>query len=119
MWIQKENSTPVTETEKAKGGTGILRSLEIQNKDCPISDTIIGYKRNTLNPGSSLGYHMHKGSSETIFILSGTCAYEDNEHRSCELHAGDSAYCGNGESHRIACKGDEPLVFMALILKAE
>ncbi len=117
MWVQTEKETPVSKTEKAKGGTGVLESLEIQNEKAPVCSSIIGYKRNTLKPGSSLGYHAHEGSSETIFILSGTCAYEDNEHRTYELHAGDSAYCGNGESHRVACQGDEPLVFMALILK--
>jgi quercetin dioxygenase-like cupin family protein len=119
MWIQKEQKTPITAIEKAKGGTGTMIALEIQNEKAMISDRILSYRQVTLRPGVSLGYHRHEGSSETIFVLSGQADYEDNEHHTSVLEPGDSTYCGNGESHSVACHGDEPLVIMALILKED
>ena len=119
MWIQKKAETPVSHTEKAKGGTGVLQSVEIQNAENRISDNVIGFKYNTLVPGASLGYHKHEGSSETIYVLSGKVRYEDNDHNITILSAGDSAFCADGESHRVMCEGDEPTTFMALILKEQ
>lgn len=119
MWVRRNDNQIISHTEKAKGGAGVLDSVEIQTRDTFIRADIIGYKKNTLNPGSSLGYHQHRGSSETIYILAGEADYTDNNGKKYVLEAGDSTYCGDGESHSIACHGDRPLEFMALILKEE
>ena len=69
----------------------------------------------TVYPGSEIGYHVHKGASETYYILSGHGRYNDNG-TITEIGPGDVAYCAPGEGHGLACIGDEPVEMIALIL---
>ncbi|MDO4960843.1 MAG: cupin domain-containing protein [Eubacteriales bacterium] len=69
----------------------------------------------TVYPGSKIGYHVHKGDSETYYILSGTAKLSDNGKETI-LHAGDVAFTGDGEGHSLECVGDEPVEMIALIL---
>ncbi len=69
----------------------------------------------TLNKGCELGWHIHKGDGEYYHILSGEGEYSDNGDI-VTLKAGDTAFCPEGEGHSIANRGDEPLVFVALVV---
>ena len=69
----------------------------------------------TLEPGSELGWHVHKGDGEFYHIISGEGEYSDNGSIVTML-AGDTAFCPDGEGHSIANRGTEPLVFVALIV---
>ena len=71
----------------------------------------------TLEKGCSIGVHPHSGNAETYYILSGKASYTDDG----EVYAvgsGETTYCADGHSHGIANAGDEPLVFMALIINS-
>lgn len=74
------------------------------------------YAQVTINPGSSLGYHEHHGESETYYILSGQAEYNDNGTLRI-VKPGDTTYTPTGCGHGIRPVGNEPLVFMALIIK--
>lgn len=74
------------------------------------------YARVTINPESTLGYHEHHGESETYFIISGEGEYNDNG-TCCNVKAGDVTYTKNGCGHALKPIGNEPIVFMALIIK--
>lgn len=78
---------------------------------------IAAYARVILKPGCSLGYHKHEGTSETLYILSGTAEYNDNG-TEMELFPGDVAFCPEGESHSIgnSAHSKTDLVVMALIV---
>lgn len=69
----------------------------------------------TLNKGCELGWHIHKGDGEYYHILSGEGEYSDNGDI-LTLKAGDTAFCPEGEGHSISNRGDEPLVFIALVV---
>lgn len=69
----------------------------------------------TIQPGSSLGYHEHKNESETYYILSGTAEYNDNG-TTRTVKAGDVTYTPDGCGHALKPIGNEPVVFMALII---
>ena len=71
----------------------------------------------TMEPEAVLGYHEHHGETETYYILSGEGVYDDNGVKS-PAKAGDVFFCKDGGGHGISCKSAEPLVFMALIIKA-
>ena len=71
--------------------------------------------RVTIQPGSSLGYHEHKNESETYYILSGTAEYNDNG-TTRTVKAGDVTYTPDGCGHALKPIGNEPVVFMALII---
>ena len=60
----------------------------------------------TLNPGCSIGYHVHEGDAELFYILKGTAEYNDaGEIRT--VTAGDVTICPAGTGHGIANKTDE------------
>ena len=48
-------------------------------------------------------------------MLSGEGEYSDNG-SIVTLHAGDTAFCPDGEGHSMANRGAEPLVLMALVI---
>lgn len=73
------------------------------------------FAHTTVHPGSAIGYHVHKGDSETYYILSGTGRYLDNG-AEVMVHAGDVTYTAPGEGHGIEAVGEEPLELIALIL---
>lgn len=75
------------------------------------------YARCLLKPGCSLGYHEHKGNSETYFILKGNPTYNDNG-TVIELKPGDTAFCPEGTGHGIANNTESDVLFMAIIVPA-
>ncbi len=73
------------------------------------------YAQVTIQPGSSLGYHVHHNESETYYILSGEAEYNDNGTPRM-VKAGDVTYPPAGCGHGLRPVGDQPVVFMALII---
>ena len=76
--------------EKRAGGTGTTIMEHIIDESI-YGGKIAAYARVILKPGCSLGYHKHEGTSETLYILSGTAEYNDNGTET-ELFPGDVAY---------------------------
>ncbi|MFV0528743.1 MAG: cupin domain-containing protein [Lachnospiraceae bacterium] len=100
--------------EQMCGGRGrvIIRHLpeqEARYNRCGLCAVII-------EPGSSLGYHVHHGESEMYYILQGTGLYEEPEGRRT-VQAGAMTLTCNGQGHALENVGNEDLVFMALIIK--
>ncbi len=75
------------------------------------------YAEVTLEPGCSLGFHMHYGESETYYILTGEGEYNDNGTSWKHVKAGDITFTPDGRGHGLANTGNTDLVFMALIIK--
>ena len=73
------------------------------------------FSKITLEPGCSIGYHVHEDDGELFYILSGTAEYSDNG--SVEtVTAGDVTICPPGTGHSIANRGTETVELVALIL---
>ena len=72
------------------------------------------FAHTTVYPESRIGLHMHKGDSETYYILSGTGRYNDNG-SIVDVHPGDVHFCEDGESHSIEAT-NEPIEMIVLIL---
>ncbi len=70
----------------------------------------------TLEPGCSIGEHIHENEEEIFYIIEGTATYDDNgEIRT--LKKGDSCICLGSQKHSIANRTeDETLVVFAVIL---
>ena len=102
--------------ENMAGGKGhvlikrILGEKEL-NRKCRM------YSQVTLEPGCSLGFHMHYGESETYYILTGEGEYNDNGTSWRHVKAGDITFTPDGRGHGLANTGNTDLVFMALIIK--
>ena len=67
----------------------------------------------TLNPGCSIGFHVHDKDAELFYIVKGTAEYNDNgEIRT--VTAGDVTICPTGTGHGIANKTDEVVELVAV-----
>lgn len=69
----------------------------------------------TIKPGDSIGFHEHKGETESYHILSGEGVYFDGE-KTYYAKSGNTFHCVDGKGHSIENNGKEDLVFIALVL---
>ena len=115
MVIRKEEQKLEIRTRMREGNG------EVQMRELLPAERFCGHGRLfsliTLEPGCSIGRHAHVGESETFFLLQGTARLDDNGVERT-LHAGDVAHTPSGESHAIENAGEEPLVLVAMIVKA-
>ena len=69
----------------------------------------------TLEPGSSIGYHVHEKETEIFSFFSGTGIVDDNGEVK-QVKAGDCVFTPNGAGHSVENTGSEPLQFYATIV---
>ena len=98
--------------ERLRGGEGCAHLkplLSEMPKNVKLFNTI------TLDPGSSIAYHVHENETEIFYLLSGKARVSDDGviH---ELTAGDSMATGHGHGHSVESIGEEPLVLLAAIV---
>lgn len=96
-------------------GVGEITVRNLLNGHEEMSEKGRVFAHTTVYPGSAIGYHVHRGDSETYYILSGTGRYNDNGNITT-VTAGDVTYTAPGEGHGIECVSDEPIEMIALIL---
>ena len=117
MEILRYKDRPGTTMEKPKGGEGVVEFTAVLRDPSVVGNEIEKFNIGKLAPGHGLGWHRHEGNTETICIISGTADYTGNEGKHYILEKGDTAFCDNMEFHSMYCTGDEPLTFIALIVK--
>lgn len=111
--IIKQDKMTLTEREHMRDGKGkvLFQNLMEQGtiKHCRL------FSKLTLNPGCSIGQHEHNNETEYYWILSGKGIVSESDGEK-KVEKGDMVVTGNGASHAIRNTGDEPLVFLALII---
>ncbi|HBL35389.1 MAG TPA: cupin domain-containing protein [Firmicutes bacterium] len=113
--IRRSNERTVEVKESPFQGEGKITVRNLLNGPEEMYNKGRAFAHNTLAPGCSLGFHIHKNESETYYIYSGTGEFNDNG-TITTVSAGDVAFTGAGEGHGLKNTGDEPLEFIALIL---
>ena len=69
-----------------------------------------------LEPGCSIGAHVHENEEEIFYVMEGTATYNDNGN-TVILNKGDSCVCLGGEEHSIANRESSGnVVVFAIIL---
>ena len=68
-----------------------------------------------LQPGCSIGAHIHEGEEEIFYLLRGEASFMDGETEK-RLLPGDAAVTLGGEGHSIANRGQETVELVAVIL---
>ena len=67
-----------------------------------------------LIPGATIGLHRHEGSSEVIFIQSGSGkVLYDGKYE--EVKVGDVHYCPEGHEHSLINDSEENLTYFAVV----
>ena len=112
MWIKREDM-PVEVREKMRDGTGSTRMQDMLPKGKPAHMRL--FSMITLNPGDSIGQHVHEGETEIYLILAGQ-GLVDDDGVEIVVNVGDTVSTGGGAGHSIACAGDKPLVLAAVIV---
>lgn len=112
-----KRASDMTSTVKVnmRGGDGQAVVTDILNKDeykgkARLLGTIL------LDPGCSIGEHIHENEEEVFYVIEGTATYDDNGKTEI-LRKGDSCLCLGGQKHSIANRTEnENLVVFAAIL---
>jgi mannose-6-phosphate isomerase-like protein (cupin superfamily) len=100
--------------EKMRGGEGVA-IVESLLTPAELYEKGRLFAKITLQPGSSIGYHVHEGEMEAFYIVNGEAEFLDKE-GAVKLSPGDSTLTQSGEGHSIKNVSDTPLEFIALIL---
>lgn len=96
-----------TVIQNFKGGKGEVETKMFQDETIKIC-------KNRLKKGSSIGYHMHKGSSEIIYVLSGIATIT-LDGKTETLNAGQCHYCKEGHYHGVENKNEEDLILFCIV----
>ena len=113
--IRRANDCEVTYREHMRDGDGtVILTSFIAGPD-ELNGKGRLFSKITLNPGCSIGYHVHDTDAELFYILSGEAEYNDGgEIRT--VTAGDVTICPTGTGHGIANKGDTVTELVAVIV---
>ena len=114
--IRKATDCNKVYKEQMRGGNG---TVEITNFATPEELNNKGrmFANITLNPGCSIGFHMHEGESELFYMIKGAALYNDNG-TEYPVSAGDVMICPAGSGHSVANNGEETVELCAVILYA-
>ena len=114
--VKRKSSYEVQIAENLRGGDGSVKMDHLLNKE-ELNNKGRLYAKLTLEPGCSVGFHIHENEMESYTILSGEAEYDDNG-EAVKLYPGDTTHTAPGEGHAIKNSGNIPLEFNALILFA-
>ncbi len=100
--------------EQMRGGDGQVELLHVFTQD-ELRGRCRLFAKVTLQPGCSIGAHVHDQEEEIYYLLEGVAEADDNG-TPVTLKPGDALVTGGGQSHAIANRGTVPMVMMAVIL---
>ena len=115
--IRRENECTIEYREHMRDGDGTVQLTNFINDPEELCGKGRLFSRITLQPGCSIGWHVHEKDSELFYILKGTAEYSDNGNI-VTVSAGDVTVCPPGEGHGIANRSDETVEFIAVIVYA-
>lgn len=113
--IRRAGDCPVEYREHMRDGEGTVKITNFITSPGDLNEKGRMFSRITLNPGCSIGYHVHEKDSEIFYFLTGKGIYSDNGEET-EVSAGDVAFCPAGTGHSIRNAGTDVLEMVALIV---
>ena len=115
--IKKNGEYEVSLKENIRGGDGTVKITGLLTKE-ELNEKGRLYGVIRLEPGCSIGYHIHEGESEIFHVLKGSALYNDNG-TEVTISEGDTTVTKSGEGHSIKNPSDDTVCeVMALIVYA-
>jgi len=112
--VKRNSSYEADIKENMRGGDGSVK-IEHLLTGSELNDKGRLFAKITLEPGASIGNHVHEGEMEAFYILSGEAGYDDNG-ETVTLYPGDTTHTPSGAGHGIKSTGTVPLEMIAIIL---
>ncbi len=112
--IKRKDSFTTELREKMRGGSGVAKLTNFVT-NAELNDKGRMFGKIVLDPGCSIGFHVHENDSELFYILRGKARYSDNG-TEVTVTAGDVTITPKGTGHGIENIGDEPVELIALIV---
>ena len=112
--IKRKGSYKKEAIEKMRGGEGFCTIEHLLTPE-ELYEKGRLYAHITLEPGHSIGYHVHENEMESYYVVSGEAEYMDNAEK-VHLYPGDTTFTPAGEGHSVKCVSNEPLTIIAQIL---
>ena len=114
--MYKSHSSFTSEVSTAmRGGDGMVTLEHIWKQGAEMGSPTRMYSRLLLQPGCSIGWHVHENEEEICYIVAGQARIDDNG-TEVVASVGDSVITRSGEGHSVACEGTEPLEILAIIV---
>ena len=114
--VIKEKDCKVEFREHMRDGDGTVKITNFTGKEELLGKGRL-FARITLEPGCSIGEHVHEGDSEIFVVECGCPTYKDGNEW-VEAKPGDVLVCPAETSHSIANRTDETVDIIALIVYA-
>ncbi|MBR2259649.1 MAG: cupin domain-containing protein [Blautia sp.] len=115
--IRRAENCMVEYREKMRDGNGTVKLTGFIAGPEELNGKGRLFSKITLEPGCSIGYHIHDKDAELFYILSGTASYNDNG-EIVTVKAGDVTICPTGQGHGIANETEEVVELIAVIVYA-
>ena len=115
--IRKENECTIEYREHMRGGDGTVQITNLIAGPQELNDKGRLFGKVTIQPGCSIGFHVHEKDAELFYIIRGKGVYSDNGEEKI-VRAGDCTICPAGTGHGIANRTDEVLELVAVIVYA-
>jgi len=112
--VKRKTSYTVQKNENMRGGDGVVTIEHLLTPD-ELYEKGRLYARIILEPGCSIGHHIHEGEMESYHILTGEAEVDDNGEL-VAVNAGDTVLTKSGEGHSIKNVGSTTLELIAIIL---
>lgn len=98
--IKRSSEMNKTVKENMRGGDGCAMITDVLNRDeyCGKARLVAVI---TLEPGCSIGEHIHENEEEIFYVIEGRAVYDDDGTQTV-LEQGDSCICLSGQKHSLA-----------------
>ena len=113
--VRRVNECSVKVNENMRGGDGSVKLTSLISGPEELLDKGRLFSVITLEPGCSIGCHVHEKESELFYIVKGSATYNDNGEE-ITVYPGDVTIVEPGGSHGIANRTDETCELVALIV---
>jgi mannose-6-phosphate isomerase-like protein (cupin superfamily) len=112
--LVKSDQMTVEKREKMRGGVGHANLAQVATgeklpKNVRLSAVV------TLEPGCSIGWHVHEKETEIFYFAAGSGLANDNG-KEVLVRAGDVLITPDGSGHAVENNGSTQLVFFAVIV---
>ena len=115
--IRKASECKVEYREHMRDGDGTVMLTSLIDGPAELNEKGRLFSKITLQPGCSIGFHVHDKDAELFYLLKGTAQYNDNGVVRT-VQAGDVTICPTGTGHGIANRTDEVVELVAVIVYA-